>query len=126
MMVREGEVHGNREKSPPNAFSQEVKDHILELSQGKYRDFNDTHFTEKLIEVEGIDISRETVHGLRRSHGIKPKRHYRRRPRKEQEGMMGSTHRWFGVEYSPCCLMAAIDDATGAIVAARFFPFEGS
>jgi len=131
-----GIVHGNRGKSPPNAFPQEVKDHILELSQGKYRDFNDTHFTEKLIEVEGIDISRETVRELRRSHGIKPKnkrrpkRHYRRRPRKDQEGMMvlwdGSPHRWFGVEYSPCCLMAAIDDATGTLVAARFFLFEGS
>ena len=122
MMVREGEVHGNRGKSPPNAFSKEVRDHILELSREKYVGFNDTHFTEKLIEVEGIDISRETVRGLRRSHGIKPKnkrrpkRHYRRRARQEQEGMMviwdGSPHRWFGVEYSPCCLMAAIDDAT--------------
>jgi hypothetical protein len=73
---------------------------------------------------------------LRRSHGIKPKkkrrpkRHYRRRPRKEQEGMMvlwdGSPHRWFGVEHPPYCLMAAIDDATGTLVATRFFPFEGS
>jgi len=38
----------------------------------------------------------------------------------------GSPHRWFGLNHSPCCLMAAIDDATGAILAARFFPFEGT
>jgi len=131
-----GIVHGNRGKSPPNAFPQEVTDHILELSRGRYECFNDSHFTEKLIKVERIKISRETVRELRRSHEIKPKnkhrpkRHYKRRPRKEQEGMMviwdGSAHRWFGSEHPPCCLMAAIDDATGTLVAARFFSFEGS
>lgn len=47
-----------------------------------------------------------------------------------QEGWMvlwdGSPHPWFGPEYPPCYLMAAIDDATGKLLAARFFPFEGA
>ena len=38
----------------------------------------------------------------------------------------GSPHAWFGPEHPPCCLMAAIDDATGKVLATRFFPFEGS
>jgi len=38
----------------------------------------------------------------------------------------GSPHPWFGPDPPPCCLMAAIDDATGKLLAARFFPFEGS
>ncbi len=38
----------------------------------------------------------------------------------------GSPHPWFGPEHPPCCLMAAIDDATGKLLAARFFPFEGA
>lgn len=38
----------------------------------------------------------------------------------------GSPHLWFGPEYSPCCLMAAMDDARGKLLAARFFPFEGT
>jgi hypothetical protein len=38
----------------------------------------------------------------------------------------GSPHPWFGPELAPCCLMAAMDDATGKLLAARFFPFEGS
>jgi len=38
----------------------------------------------------------------------------------------GSPHPWFGPDLPPCCLMAAIDDATGGILAARFFPFEGT
>ena len=38
----------------------------------------------------------------------------------------GSPHAWFEPEASACCLMAAMDDATGKLLAARFFPFEGS
>jgi hypothetical protein len=38
----------------------------------------------------------------------------------------GSPHLWLGPDHPPCCLMAAIDDATGKLLAARFFPFEGS
>ena len=63
----------------------------------------------------------------RRRRGPK---HRKRRERKAQEGWMvlwdGSPHPWLGPEHPPCCLMAAIDDATGKLLAARFFPFEGS
>ena len=38
----------------------------------------------------------------------------------------GSPHQWFGSKYPACCLMAAMDDARGKLLAARFFPFEGS
>ena len=38
----------------------------------------------------------------------------------------GSPHRWLGPDHPPCCLMAAMDDATGKLLVARFFPFEGS
>jgi hypothetical protein len=47
-----------------------------------------------------------------------------------QEGWMvlwdGSPHLWFGEGYPPCCLMAAMDDARGTLLAAQFFPFEGT
>jgi len=47
-----------------------------------------------------------------------------------QKGWMvlwdGSPHLWFGSEHPPCCLMAAMEDATGKLLAARFFPFEGT
>jgi transposase InsO family protein len=113
-----------------------TKETIIRLSQEPYADFNDTHFTEKLNEVEKIKVSRETVRRLRRANGIKPKRkrrpkkHYKRRPRKAQEGMMvlwdGSPHRWFGDDQEPCCMMAAIDDATGKVLGAFFIEYEGS
>ena len=38
----------------------------------------------------------------------------------------GSVHPWFGQGHGPCCLVAAIDDATSGCLAARFFPFESS
>ena len=131
-----GLVHGNRGRPSPRALSHELATRIIELSQKAYTSFNDTHFTEKLNEVEGITVSRDTVRRLRRAHGIRAKRrrrakkHYQRRLRKEQEGMMvlwdGSPHRWFGKDNAPCCLMAAIDDATGTLCEAFFLPYECS
>ena len=115
-----GLVHGNRGRPSARAFHPELAKRIIELSQKTYTAFNDTHFTEKLNEVEGITVSRDTVRRLRRSNGIKPKRkrrakkHYQMRPRKAHEGMMvlwdGSPHRWFSKDKPSCCLMAAIDD----------------
>ena len=131
-----GLVHGNRGRPSPRVLSRERVTRIVELSQKTYSAFNDTHFTEKLNEVEGITVSRDTVRRLRRANGIKPKRrhrpkrHFKRRARKPQEGMMvlwdGSPHRWFGEDHAPCCLMAAIDDAKGTLCEAFFLPYECS
>jgi hypothetical protein len=101
-----------------------VKAKVLELSRKVYPAFNDQHFTEKLAERERIELSREAVRKIRRGAGIGPKRkrrgkkHRKRRERKAQEGLMvlwdGSPHAWLGADSVPCCLMAAMDDATGA------------
>ncbi len=129
-------VHGNRSRAPANQCDAGVRRQVLELSQEQYRDFNDQHFVELLGEREGIDLSRETVRRWRRAAGQTAKRprraprHRRRRERKEAAGMMilwdGSPHRWFGPDDAPCCLMAAMDDATGEVVGALFVPHESS
>lgn len=131
-----GLVHGNQKRSPSNKTDEAVRDRVIALSEGKYRSFNDTHFTEMLASEEGITLSRETVRRILRGAGIRPKRrrrvrqHHKRRPRKPAEGMMmlwdGSPHSWFGKDHAPCCLMAAIDDATGKALALRFVPHESS
>lgn len=130
-----GLVHGNRGRPPSNKLDAAVQQRILALSQEDYKGFNDAHFTEELEKL-GIVVSRESVRGLRRDAGIAPKRkrrsrkHHRRRSRKTSEGLMilwdGSPHRWFGKDYSPCCLMAAMDDATGKILALLFCDNECS
>ena len=131
-----GVIHGNTGKPSNHRTEEGIRAEVLKLSQEKYSKFNDTHFTEKLWEEEGMRVSREVVRTIRRGAGILPKRkrrakkHRGRRERKAQEGLMvlwdGSPHDWFGSSHPPCCLMAAMDDANGAVLAARFFPFEGS
>jgi transposase len=131
-----GVVHGNRGQPSNHRLKESLREKVLGLSREVYWDFNDTHFTEKLRECEGIDLNRETVRKLRRKAGIEPKRrrrapgHRKRRERMAQEGAMvlwdGSPHHWLGPDQPACCLMAAIDDATGKLLVARFFPFEGS
>ena len=131
-----GVVHRNRGRPSPRRTPEPIRERVLELSWGPYEGFNDSHFTEQLVDHYGIALSRETVRKLRRAAGIaakqkhKARRHRKRRERKAQEGLMvlwdGSPHQWFGPEHPPCCLLPALDDATGKVLAARFFPFEGS
>jgi transposase len=131
-----GLLHGNQCRSPANKISDDLRSRVLTLSQGRYSVCNDTQFTEMLVEIEGIALSRETVRKIRREEGIKPKtkrrarKHHKRRPRKASEGLMmlwdGSAHRWFGPDVEPCCAMAAIDDATGKIVGLFFTEAECS
>jgi transposase len=131
-----GIVHGNAGRSPSNKIDEDLRARVLELSCEKYAGFNDRHFTEMLRETEGIVLGRETVRLLRRESGTPPKRkrrsckHHSRRPRKSAEGLMvqwdGSPHRWFGPEHGPCCLMSAVDDATGKAVGLRFVEVESS
>lgn len=132
----EGLLHGNFGRFPPNRIPDVLKKRVEDLSRQKYGMFNDRHFWEELLEKEGLVIGRETVRKMRREAGIEPKRkrrakkHRKRRERKAQEGWMvlwdGSPHLWFGPHHPPCCLMAALDDATGMILAAQFFLFEGT
>jgi transposase len=131
-----GLLHRNRGQAPHNRCEEAQRARVLALSRERYFDFNDTHFTEMLGDREQILVSRETVRRWRRGAGIAPKRkhkppkHRKRRPRKEAEGLMmlwdGSPHHWFGEDYPACCLMAAIDDATGKVLAAFFCPAETS
>lgn len=131
-----GLLHGNQGRTPANKTSDELRSKVLALSEERYSQFNDSHFTEMLVEREEICLSRETIRKIRRAEGIKPKtrrrprKHHKRRPRKVSEGLMmlwdGSPHRWFGPDVEACCAMAAIDDATGKIVGLFFTEAECS
>ena len=132
-----GVLHGNRGRPPAIAVEAATRDRVLLLSRTKYPDANDTHFTELLAAQEGITLARATVARLRRAAGIAPKhqrrvtrKHHKRRERKAAAGAMllwdGSLHRWFGTAHPACCLLAAIDDATGRVVGAQFLPAECS
>ena len=118
-----GLLHGNRGRSPWNRTVSEVVRRVIQLAQGRYQGLNDTHLTEKLNEEEKIESSRSAICGILRRAGIpavrrrRPKRHYKRRERKAQQGALllwdGSPHRWVGAEGPEWSLMAVMDDATG-------------
>jgi len=123
-------VHGNRGRMPTQTLSPEIRQRILELAQTKYVGFNQTHFTEKLQNVEKIPVSRPTVWRLLLEAGIRsPQRHRRpkhrsRRERRPRAGMLlqvdGSDHDWLEGRGPQLTLIGAIDDATGDVVAVLF------
>ncbi len=128
-----GLVHRLRGRPSPRALDVELRDRVQALIQTTYRDFNDCHCTEKLREVEGLAVGRETVRRLRRALGLPPKRrrrpppHRTRRPRHPAMGRLvlvdGSPFDWLGTG-TPLLLLGAIDDATSTVLALHLRPTE--
>jgi len=126
----QGLLHGNRGRPAHNRLGTADRQRLVQLINERYRGLNDSHLTEKLRELEGLSVSRETVRRLRIAEGHAPVRrrrapqHRRRRLREARRGAMvlvdASEHRWFG-DREPCWnLLGAVDDASGAIVALHF------
>src|SRR5262247_1866602 len=65
-----GVLHGNRGRRPRHRIAEAVRARVVELRREKYGGFNDQHFSEKLAEVEGVQLSRTTVRRILRAAGI--------------------------------------------------------
>ena len=128
---RSGVLHGNTGRSPGHRLPEETRQQVIALMREKYAGFNDHQFTEKLVEVEQVHVSRATVQRILRAAGIgsrqhrRAPKHRRRRDRKLQAGMMilwdGSRHDWLEGRGPVLCLMGAIDDATGELLPGAHF-----
>jgi hypothetical protein len=124
-------IHGNSGRRPANRIQDNLVAKILQLRKQKYVGFNDTHFTEKLIEVHKFKISRQSVQRLLRSKQVasprarKAKKRRKRRERRSRPGWLvlwdGSFHDWLEGRGPAMCLMGAIDDATGKILRGAHF-----
>src|SRR5512136_293984 len=128
-------VHGNRGRPSGRRLPGATQQQILTLARGPYAGLNTTHLTEKLQAEQGLAVSRATVHRLLRAAGVarprhrRPPRHRARRPRKAQAGLLvlwdGSPHAWLETRGPRCCLVGAMDDATGHLLpGALFVPAE--
>ena len=128
-------VHGNRGRPSGRRLAVATQQQIVALARGPYVGLNTTHLTETLQAEHGLVISRATVHRLLRAAGVarprrrRPPRHRARRPRKPQVGQLvlwdGSPHAWLETRGPACCLVGAMDDATGAVLpGAQFVPAE--
>lgn len=129
-----GLKHGNTGRTPINKTPKFLEEEIIRLLKGKYHDFNQSHFIEKILNDEGIEIKKDALARIARENDLH-KFTYRRkcnvhkpRARLPKEGMLlqfdGSEHKWFlNIKTD---LLLAIDDATGKIVEAEFFYGETS
>ena len=130
--------HGNSNKEPSNKISHLTYNMITSEYRTKYFDYNVSHFREKLIADPDImgnyvvpsyqTIRRILIKEKLITHKVtKKKKAYKPRKRYEKEGLMiqidGSHHHWL-TKHTPFCLTAAIDDATGKLLAGHFTKTE--
>jgi transposase len=125
----EGIIHGNRGRESNRKIGRETLARTIKLLKGKYQGFKPTLATEKLLELDKIELSNEKVRQImienklwKSKTGRQSKKRYFWRARKDNFGEMeqfdGSYHNWFGKEES--CLLLSVDDATGKITHAKF------
>jgi transposase len=127
-------AHANRGHPSHLRLPDKTRQAVLRLARSKYAGFNDHHLCEKLTEREGLSLSRETLRRILRKEGLGSPRkrrapaHRQRRPRVAREGELvqldGSPHDWLERRGPHLTALGMQDDASGKILAARFFPSE--
>ncbi|MEK9132554.1 MAG: ISNCY family transposase [Patescibacteria group bacterium] len=131
-----GLIHRSRGGASNRSFKQAMVDKIIDLLITVYVGFGPTLAAEKLLARDKIKISDETLRAIMIKNNLwkpksrkKNKQHRAWRPRKDNYGEMvqydGSYHRWFEDRGPECCLLLAVDDATGKITKAWFDYHEG-
>jgi hypothetical protein len=118
-----------------NRIGDGVRDYAVALIRERYADFGPTLAAEKLAELDGLTVSRETLRHWMTEAGIWLSRKQRRtfhRPRLRREAygelvqIDGSEHRWFEERGPACSLLVFIDDATGKLMQLRFVRSESA
>ena len=127
-------AHVSRGRCSPRRLPEAMRARILHLARTRYLGFNDRHLCEKLCEVEGFSLGRETLRRFLRSAGIgSPRkrripRHRQRRLARAREGEMllldASLHPWLEDRGPELTLLGFLDDATRKVPAAEFFLTE--
>jgi transposase len=128
-----GIVHQARGRRSPKTWNDGEKKLAMKLFEEQFAGFGPTFAAEKLKELYGIKINRETLrqtmigYGHWKGRSRKPK-HRKWRERKEYFGVLiqldGSPHDWFEGRGPKCTLLVFIDDATSIIVWAELVPSE--
>jgi transposase len=129
-----GVQHRSRGRESNRRTPKELVERVLQLYREKYQGFGPTLTAEKLGELDGIEVSRESIRTWLMGSGQwqkrrKGRKHRNWRERKGHCGQMlqldGSLHDWFEGRRDKCVLMAYIDDATNRI-SCRFYEYEGT
>jgi len=129
-----GVIHKARGRTSNQRISEKVKSKAIRLYKRKYRGFGPTLASEKLMELDGIKLSEETLRKWLMEAGLwkkirKRSVHRQWRPRKDCFGEMvqidGSHHDWLEGRAPELVLMGYIDDATNTVFG-RFYDYEGT
>jgi hypothetical protein len=115
---------------------EDVRTEALAIIGERYADFGPTLAAEKLRELHGICLGRETVRGWMAEAGIWATRKkrcgrvYQPRYRRDCVGELiqvdGSEHRWFEGRGPKCTLLVFVDDATSRLMQLSFAPSEST
>ena len=128
-----GIVHGNRGRASPRKMAERDEDRIGALVEERYSDFGPTLASEKLMEWDGIRVSREKVRQIMMAKGVwkvhrRKKDVHQWRERKAHFGEMvqmdGSDHDWLEGRGPEIVFMGYVDDATSDVFG-RFYDYEG-
>jgi transposase len=129
-----GILHRGRGRPSNQKLGEAIKVRVIQLWRKRYEGFGPTLAAEKLLEHEGITVSRETVRQWLLEAGLwttrrKSRQHRQWRVRKECRGEMvqmdGSHHAWLEDRGPALVLMGYIDDATGEVYG-QFHDYEGT
>lgn len=115
---------------------QAVRERYVGLVREHYADFGPTLACEYLTIQHGYTGSAETLRGWMMQAGLwkakrsRVRRMHSPRERRRRLGELvqidGSPHAWFEDRAGKCCLIAFVDDATGALLQACFYPVEST
>jgi transposase len=129
-----GLVHRTRGQLSRRRLAPAVRQRVVDLMRTVYAGLNDCHLTEKLREVEGLTLCRESVRRIRAALG-RPAKHPRRAPRHRRRRVPaacagrlvlldGSPAAWLEDRGPTMTLHGALDDAGGEVLALHFRPTE--
>ncbi len=127
-------VHRSRGRPSNRAKQPDTKNKVLDLCKTRYQGFGPTLATEKLFEIDKLQIHQDTLRKWFIEADVEYKKrkapkHRSWRPRKECFGQMiqldGSHHGWFEQRGPWCVLMGYIDDAR-SIFYGNFYGYEGT
>jgi transposase len=131
-----GLISQKRNRPSNNQLDPEIAEAALTIIRQRYADFGPTLACEKLRELHGLELSKETVCKLMAGVGLwiprrqRPATIYQPRNRRHCLGELvqidGSDHAWFEGRAPACTLLVYVDDATSQILQLHFTPSEST
>ncbi len=130
-----GLIHRNRGRVSKKRWCEQEKELTIELLKSEWHGFGPTFTAEKLKELKGIMISKETVRRAMIESNVwqarkSKSKHRKRRARRRILGLMiqldGSLHEWFEGWGPVCTLLVFIDDATSKLLWLEFVNSESN